>query len=311
MSFTEEIINSSPIIRQPKDKPKAKKAQPFIQWVGGKRRLLDSYDPLFPKEFNNYYEPFLGGGAVFYHLENKYKSTKKYFLSDLNQELIITYRTLPKQYIAVQSLLHHMNMRHCKEFYLKVRNYDREEIKPKRYRKTKNILEELTPIEIAARFIYLNQTCFNSVYRVNSDGLFNVPYGRSDNKDISDNDTLIHCANALSLVDIKCQSYRFIQPQKTDLVFLDPPYAPVSATSNFTSYTAEGFSLKDQVELKEFCDKLNQSGVYFMLANSNCEFIRDLYKDYNQHTFCLNRTLNSKAELRRQTEDNEILITNY
>ncbi len=140
--------------------------------------------------------------------------------------------------------------------------------------------------------------------------MFNVPIGTSLKKDISDNGLLKSCSEVLESADIKFQSYEMINPVEGDFVFFDPPYAPLSSTSDFTSYTSEGFSLNDQMKLKEFCDTLKSKNVQFMLSNSNCEFIRELYKDYEQHTFSLNRTLNSKKELRKQTTDNEILIVN-
>lgn len=310
MTFSDFIFDF-PIVKNPKTKPYVSVASPFIQWVGGKRSLLEKYDPIIPVEFNNYYEPFLGGGAMFYHMYAKYGSTKKYYLSDLNSELIKVYNAVVSSHEEISKLISYMNVRHSKEFYYAIRNYDREELAPKRYKKKFDIQNELTDVELAARFIYLNLTCFNALYRVNSDNLFNVPIGTSLKKDIADNGTLKSCSSVLSNAEIKYQSYKDIQPSQGDLVFLDPPYAPLSSTSDFTSYTAEGFDLEDQVNLRDFCNDLNQSGVKFMLANSNCEFIRELYKDYSQYTFSLNRTLNSKKELRKQTTDNEILVCNF
>jgi DNA adenine methylase len=310
MTFS-DFVSEFPIVKNPKTKPYVSVASPFIQWVGGKRSLLEKYDPIIPVEFNNYYEPFLGGGAMFYHMYAKYGSTKKYYLSDLNSELIKVYNAVVSSHEEISKLISYMNVRHSKEFYYAIRNYDREELAPKRYKKKFDIQNELTDVELAARFIYLNLTCFNALYRVNSDNLFNVPIGTSLKKDIADNGTLKSCSSVLSDAEIKYQSYKDIQPSQGDLVFLDPPYAPLSSTSDFTSYTAEGFGLEDQVNLRDFCNDLNQSGIKFMLANSNCEFIRELYKDYSQYTFSLNRTLNSKKELRKQTTDNEILVCNF
>jgi DNA adenine methylase len=310
MTFT-DFVTEFPIVKNPKTKPYVNVASPFIQWVGGKRSLLEKYDPIIPLEFNNYYEPFLGGGAMFYHLHSKYGNTKNYYLSDLNSELITVYNTVTSAYENIIELLSYMNVRHSKEFYYAVRNYDREELASKRYKKKFNIQEEVTNVELAARFIYLNLTCFNALYRVNSDNLFNVPIGTSLKKDIADNGLLRECSSVLKNADIKYQSYLNIKPSSGDLVFLDPPYAPLSTTSDFTSYTAEGFSLDDQVKLGDFCKELDSNGVKFMLANSNCELIRDLYSNYTQYTFSLNRTLNSKKELRKQTTDNEILVCNF
>ncbi len=310
MTFT-EFVTEFPIIKNPKTKPYVSVASPFIQWVGGKRSLLDKYDPLIPIDFNDYYEPFLGGGALFYHLHSKYGSSKKYFLSDLNYELIKVYESVVESHEEISKLISQMNVRHNKEFYYAIRNYDREQIGNKRYRKKFNICDEVSNIELAARFIYLNLTCFNALYRVNSDNLFNVPIGTSLKKDIADNGLLKSCSTVLKDATISYQSYDSICPSKNDLVFFDPPYAPISETSNFTSYTSEGFGSEDQVRLKEFCDELTRNGVKFMLANSNSPFICDLYKDYQQYKFTLNRTLNSNKDLRKQTEENELLVTNF
>lgn len=309
MSFTEFIL-SHEIIKNPKNKVRTNTASPFIQWVGGKRSLIEKYNPFIPIEFNRYFEPFLGGGAMFYHMHSKYKNTKEYFLSDLNEELILVYKTVVSNPNEIAQLVNYMNVRHSKEFYYAVRNYDRTELAPKKYQKKFEIIQVLTPIEVAARFIYLNLTCFNALYRVNRDNLFNVPIGTSLKKDISDNGLLKACSEVLCDATITYQPYGNIEAEAGDFVFLDPPYAPLSTTSDFTSYTSEGFGLEDQKKLKECCDKWNAMGVKFMLANSNCEFIRDLYKDYSQYTFSLNRTLNSKKELRKQTTDNEIMVTN-
>jgi len=310
MTFTDFVI-SQDIVKSPKTKAGAKTAMPFINWVGGKRSLLEKYNPLIPKDFGDYYEPFVGGGAIFYHIQSKYGSNKKYFLSDLNQELIITYQTVAGNYQEIAKLLQCMNVRHSKEFYYAVRNYDRKEIAPRRYEKLFDVVDVLNPVEIAARFIFLNATCFNALYRVNGDNLFNVPIGTSLKKDIADNGILRLCHDVLQDAEIKYQPYQNINPKEGDLVFFDPPYAPISATSSFTSYTSEEFGGTQQVQLKEFCDSLNEKGVKFMLANSNCEFIRELYQNYNQYTFALDRRINCKGDLRKQVEDNEILVTNF
>tara|TARA_R100001126_G_scaffold96135_1_gene68317 strand:+ start:962 stop:1900 length:939 start_codon:yes stop_codon:yes gene_type:complete len=311
MTFTEFII-SKEIVKAPKTKQSAKVASPFIQWVGGKRSLLEKYEEIIPTNFNNYYEPFLGGGAMFYHMQSKYGNTKQYFLSDLNRELILTYKTIATtNYQEVVRLLKYMSVRHCKEFYYAVRNYDREEIAPRRYNKLFDAIDVLTHSEIAARFLYLNLTCFNALYRVNGDNLFNVPLGNSLKKDISDNGLLRLCHDVLQDAEIIYRPYQNIDPSSGDFVFLDPPYAPLSATSNFTSYTSEEFGLSQQVELKKFCDELTKNKVKFMLANSNCEFIQNLYENYNQKTFALDRRLNCKSEGRKQVEDNEIIVYNY
>lgn len=289
-------------------------AQPFLQWVGGKRVLLSEYNSHFPEEFNDYWEPFLGGGAVFYHMFKK-NPDKNYNLSDLNEELIVTYKAVRDNPVEVVSIIGDMNAVHSKEFYYAVRDINKKSV-GKKFIKDFELKDKLTAEEMAARFIYLNKTCFNSLWRVNSQGLNNVPIGTSLKKDISDNGNIDLCSKALSKnVFLEYRNYKDILSlvKEGDFVYLDPPYHVDSTVSSFTAYNKSGFSISDQRDLKDFCDSLNNNGIKFMLSNSNSQLIRDLYSSYKQYCFSVARSLNSNKNKRSKESAgfNEILIKNY
>lgn len=270
--------------------------KPFLQWVGGKREMIPQYKDYFPERYNQYFEPFLGGGAMFFEL-----TPEKAFLNDNNQELFEVYKGVRDFPEMVIDLLNSLKERHSPELYIRVRELDREY----------NIFNEFRSYEIAARAIYLNQTCFNGVYRVNQKGQFNVPIGSSLNRMISDKDTILKASKVLKKANIGCSDFEgaIANVRKGDLVFLDPPYYPVSKHSDFTRYTKEKFHQEDQVRLKETIVKLSEKGAFIMLANSDCDFIRNLYKDFNIHTVQSSRSLNCKSDKRGKVS--EVLITNY
>lgn len=272
------------------------KATPFLQWVGGKRGMISQYEQFMPKKFNSYLEPFLGGGAMFFHLQ-----PQKAILADNNTELIKAYEGVRDNPEEVIRLLKELRVRHSKELYLLVRNLDREI----------DIFQKLNSAEIAARMIYLNQTCFNGIYRVNQKGQFNVPIGSSLNRLICDEHTLRKASAILKNVLIKEVDFEAAinDAGANDFVYLDPPYYPISVYSDFTRYTKEKFYKEDQIRLKERIDKLAKKGCKIMLSNSDCEFIRDLYKDYKIQQVFAGRTLNSKKDQRGKIP--ELLIMNY
>lgn len=311
MTSLYDIIDKQQPHRKALDK-QIKEAIPFVQWVGGKRQLIEKYKTLLPKNYENYYEPFAGGASIFYYMYSLYGESKKYFLSDLNKELVISYEQIKLNPTRVKEIYNDLYERHTKKFYYDIRNIDRTSPSPRKYEKSFDILDTLPEEEIAARFLYLNMTCFNAIYRVNGSGLFNVPIGTSLKKDFSVGNKFDLCSEVLKNVTIEHQSYLEVENlvQTKDFVYFDPPYAPLTATSNFTSYTKEGFDVKDQKELKELCDRLDSKGVCFAVSNSNCELITDLYKDYNKHVFVVNRNLNSKKDKRKESAE-EVLITNY
>lgn len=275
------------------------KPKPFVKWVGGKRQLLKQFRELGlypPEAFNpmtsTYYEPFVGGGAVFFDLLPKNAK-----LSDLNSELVITYNVIKNSVDElIESLQKHI---YNKEYYLKVRAEK---------------VEDLSEIEVASRFIFLNHTGFNGLYRVNKSGQFNVPFGRYSNPIICDEDNLRRVSDALRDTIITHQDYKNVlkTARGGDFIYFDPPYYPISTTSSFTSYTAEGFLEKEQAELRDTFVKLHERGCFVMLSNSDTPFINKLYSGLNGITInkiTAGRAINSKGTGRGKIT--EVLITNY
>jgi DNA adenine methylase len=275
------------------------KPKPFVKWVGGKRQLLQQFRDLGlypPDDFdpitNTYFEPFVGGGAVFFDL-----LPRKAELSDLNSELVTTYNVIKNNVDGlVESLKKH---KYEKEYYLKVRAKD-----PK----------DLAELDVASRFIFLNRTCFNGMYRVNSKGGFNVPFGKYTNPVICDEENLHKVSKALQKVAIKNQDYKSVlkSAKKGDFVYFDPPYYPVSKTASFTSYTADSFFEKEQTELRDTFVELHKRGCYVMLSNSDTLFINELYsgiKGVKVSKVAAGRAINSNAAKRGKIS--EVLVTNY
>lgn len=275
------------------------KPKPFVKWVGGKRQLLRQFRELGlypPEDFNpitnTYYEPFVGGGAVFFDLLPKNAE-----LSDLNNELVTTYNVIKNNVDElIQSLQKHI---YDKEYYLEVR--------------AKKV-DDLSDVEIASRFIFLNRTGFNGLYRVNKSGQFNVPFGRYNNPVICDEDNLRRVSDALQDVTITHQDYKNVlkTAKSGDFIYLDPPYYPINATSSFTSYTAEGFLEKEQTELRDTFVKLHKKGCFVMLSNSDTPFINELYSGLDGiiiNKITAGRAINSKGSGRGKIT--EVLVTNY
>ena len=270
--------------------PKETSPRPFLKWAGGKSRLIQQYIPYFPKSYKNYYEPFLGGGAVFFYLQ---PSTA--ILTDINAELINTYCCVRDHVEELISLLKEHKIRHDKDYYYSIRNHSGG-----------------TEIEKAARIIYLNKTCFNGLYRVNSQGKFNVPLGRYENPNICSEVLLKAASEALSTSKIKQTDFVDVLNYATssdDFIYFDPPYYPVSETSYFTAYSSYRFAEDQQVKLKDVFEKLAGRGVKVMLSNSDCEFIRNLYSSFHIHTISASRAINSNAKKRGKIT--EILVTSY
>jgi DNA adenine methylase len=276
------------------------KAKPFLKWAGGKQQLLEQYNQYFPPKIERYFEPFLGGGAVYFYLWNKKAITGEAFLFDNNKELVNVYQVVKRNVDELIELLAIHQAKHNKDYYYKIRDLDR---------KQKN----LSNIEIAARTIYLNKTCFNGLYRVNSKGQFNVPMGSYKNPTILNPDVLRAASEALSdavIVHRDFQSIIEIAGPK-DFVYFDPPYDPVSKTSNFTSYTAGNFGDEDQRNLASIYKELSKKKCLCMLSNSYTPFIVELYKNPNFRIepVLANRAINSKADGRGPIK--EVLILNY
>jgi DNA adenine methylase len=246
-----------------------------------------------PKSYNRYFEPFIGGGALFFELQ-----PENGYISDMNEELINLYLVVQNNvYDLISDLNKHEN---SKEYFLKIRNIDR-----------LDDYKNLSNVERASRFIYLNRTCFNGMYRVNSQGQFNVPFGHYKNPRIIDENNLLNCSELLKKTEIKCADFSEIlnKVQKGDFVYFDPPYVPLNETSSFTSYTKDGFNIDMQFKLKDVCDELNSMGVKFMLSNSDTKFVNELYSNYEIKKVFASRQINANADGRGKIT--EVLVKNY
>jgi len=270
--------------------------RPFLKWAGGKGRLIPQYSQYFPKGFSTYYEPFLGGGAIFFHL-----SPQRSMLMDINPELVNVYCCVRDH---VEELIRHLSEhrdRHCEAYYYQVRAA------------TPPLTGDFRPsIERAARLIYLNKTCFNGLYRENSKGQFNVPIGRYKNPGIFEPDVLRMASQSLQSAKIKVLPFESVLQyahSSQDFIYFDPPYFPISRTSSFTAYNRYAFTQEDQIRLRDTFAELARRGVKVMLSNSDCPFIRDLYRDYHIHTILAARAINSNAN--RRGKISELLITSY
>ena len=269
---------------------------PVVKWVGGKRQLLNEITPLIPKRFTSYCEPFLGGGAVLFSVQ-----PSRAIVNDLNEDLIAVYEVLRDDVEAlVADLKKHEN---TPEYFYKIRDMDR----------NKELYQSLTKVERASRLIYLNKTCFNGLFRVNSLGEFNSPFGHYKNPNIVNEPVLKAVNKYLMSSNITFYSEDFAvtldKIGKGGFVYLDPPYDPVSDTASFTGYNKGGFDRTEQIRLKQCCDDLTRRGVKFVLSNSATDFIKDLYKDYNISVVQAKRAVNSDASKRGLVE--EVLIRNY
>lgn len=265
-------------------------AEPFIKWVGGKRLLIDRITENMPSSFENYFEPFVGGGALFFALSDKIKHAT---ISDSNTELMVAYTVIKKHPKELIDILKYHRANHSEKYYYSVRD---------------KILDD--PIELAARFIYLNKTCYNGLYRVNNKGFFNVPMGKYDDPQIFQEENIMACHKALKNTDILFGDFEVIKPEKNDFVYFDPPYHPTTDAS-FTKYTKEDFSEKEQARLRDFILELTKKDVRIMLSNSKTDFINKLYsaKGFYKVVIDASRMINCKPNKRNRVE--EFLITNY
>jgi DNA adenine methylase len=267
--------------------------RPFLKWAGGKTQLLPQLVRRTPRSYNRYLEPFIGGGALFFALQ-----PRSSYLADCNTELINCFEVVRSD---VEALIQELQgYRYDKDQYYAVRALDREES-----------FATLSPVARAARLIYLNKTCFNGLYRVNSKGHFNVPFGSYDNPTILDADNLRRCSSVLSTAIIRNGEFEEIVDvaQPGDFVYLDPPYAPVSETSDFTQYAKDGFDESAQELLLLICLQLHQKGVRWMVSNSNTPLIQELYRGFNVEPVAASRSINSRAEKRGPIL--ELIIRNF
>ena len=272
--------------------------KPILKWGGGKRQLLDEIDQRLPKKISYYVEPFIGGGAVLFDKQPQYAR-----INDYNEELINVYRVVkdnPNELIKELVVHEEKNEQLGSEWFYHVRGLDRE-----------SNFDELSNVEKAARIIYLNKTCFNGLFRVNSAGQLNVPYGRYKHPNIVNEVGIRALHKYFSEADIDMRQGDFAECLK-DLpkgafVYLDPPYMPITATSAFTGYTQEGFGYDEQVRLRDECIKLREQGIHFLQSNSDCEEIRELYKDFKIETVAAKRSINSRGDRRGAVK--EVLIS--
>lgn len=273
---------------------------PVLKWVGGKRQLISEIEPLIPKRISTYVEPFVGGGAVLFHLQ-----PKKAIINDYNQELMNVYQVIkdkPNELIEV--LKEHKEL-NSEDYFYEVRSLDRSED-----------FERLSNVKKAGRIIYLNKTCYNGLFRVNRAGFFNTPYGRYKNPSIVDEVTIKAVSNYFNSANIKFLTGDYKEALKRlrrgAFVYFDPPYMPISASSSFTGYTEHGFDYEKQVELRDECLKLHNRGVKFLQSNSYSPEILELYSDqkvFNIEIVQAKRSINSQAD--KRGEISEVLIYNY
>ncbi|MEL6816278.1 MAG: DNA adenine methylase, partial [Cyanobacteria bacterium J06598_3] len=246
-------------------------ARPFIKWAGGKSRLIEQYKPFLPTDFDRYHEPFLGGGALFFHLAPQLAAAgKKAYLSDLNPELVNVYQCVRDRLEALITQLANHQQQHSEDHYYAVRKQ-----------------LETKPVQRAARFIYLNKTCYNGLYRENSKGLFNVPIGRYKNPKICAPELLRPASAALQIAEIEERPFSSVLDYATgdrDFVYFDPPYHPLSATSKFTAYSRYRFAEEEQTKLRDLITHLASKQVRVLASNSDCPFIRELYSSFQVET---------------------------
>ena len=273
--------------------------KPFVKWAGGKRQLITSLEGHLPKKFNTYFEPFLGGGALLFHLLNQ-SPNLKCSISDLNSDLILAYITIRDK---VEQLIESLE-KHSGKYFTDQREY----YYSVRASAPKNQIEKVS------RLLFLNKTCFNGLYRVNSKGQFNVPLGRYTNPSIVNKENLISVSKILQSknIAIRCQDFTAIldEAKKDDFVYFDPPYQPVSKTANFTSYTKCEFTYKDLERLADLCQKLDKKDCKVLLSNSNTKEVRNLFSsEWKVVEILANRTINSNSK--KRTGHSELLIKNY
>jgi DNA adenine methylase len=258
-------------------------AAPFLKWAGGKRQLLPKIRELVPEDFGDYFEPFIGGGAVFFDLFAGGRIGRRARLGDSNTELIETYKTVRENVGGLIVSLGAHARRHSAAHYYAVR-----------------ASRTMPGVPRASRMIYLNRTGFNGLYRVNKKGGFNVPFGQYANPTICDEENLRACARVLERASIVCADFEktvlgATGAERGDFVYFDPPYVPVSETANFTSFTPGGFGPADQQRLADCARRLKSDGVRVLISNADVPFVRKLYKGFELHRVAARRNINSKG----------------
>lgn len=264
-------------------------AKPFVKWAGGKSGLIASLIPFVPKNFNSYFEPFVGGGALFFYLKNqKILNSKKIYINDKNSQLINAYKQIKINPHEILEELEILNKKHSEETFYRIRNLDRN-----------SDFYFLSEVFKAARFIYLNKTCYNGLCRYNSKGHFNTPMGNYKNPKIYDKELIFSVHKALKNVLITNNDFEsaLLKVKKGDFIYFDPPYFPLNKTSSFVNYT-DNFLAKEQIRLYELFKILDFEGVKVLQSNSNTQFIRELYKDFEIIEINSKRAINCKGDRR-------------
>ncbi len=300
-------------------------AKPFLKWVGGKRQLLNDFQKLYPTELKkkiikNYYEPFVGGGAVFFDVVQKFE-IKNAFLYDINEELILTYLVIQKDVSKLLDFMHQFDKQYKKLSDAKQKEYYydlRESFNKQRFKIDYDNYSE-NWIRRAAQTIFLNRTCFNGLFRFNSKGGFNTPMGKYVNPKIVDEQNLLSVSKLLEIATIKKADFREVKHDldgTSSFLYFDPPYKPISKTSSFTSYSKLNFEDDDQLQLASLYHELNEKGYKLMLSNSDPKnidpsdnFFDDIYKDYRITRVDAKRSINSDPKKRKPIK--EIVVTNY
>jgi DNA adenine methylase len=292
------IVSSTPTPRKKAPGKRNDLVQPFLKWAGGKRQLVSRIRECVPRRYNCYFEPFLGAAAVLFDLQ-----PQQAVINDSNPELINCYRVIksdPEGLIA-----HAKEHSNTESYYYDLRSRDREPG-----------FTDLPALERASRIIFLNKTCYNGLFRVNSQGQFNVPFGNYTNPSIVDEAIIRAVSLYLNDADIEILSEDFAKTlssaKRGDFVYLDPPYDPLSDTASFTGYNLNNFDKDEQSRLKGMCDKLHSRGCKILQSNSNTPFIQDLYSDSSKYQIVkvgANRNINSVGTGRGKVD--ELLISNY
>ena len=278
-------------------------AKPFLKWVGGKTKLVPELVAMFPQKFNNYFEPFVGGGALFYEVIQKF-GVKSSYINDINKKLITTYKQIQRN---PQKLINSLKVIEFE--YKKLTTIEQE----KYYYLIRTKFNEmaLDNITISAYLIFLNKTCFNGMYRENSRGQYNIPFGDQKNPTICDKENILSVSECLKNTIITNTSFEdsLDKCRKGDLIYFDPPYYPINTTSNFTAYSKSSFGEKEQIKLKDVFADLDSRGCFVMLSNSYTPFINNLYEEYHINNRYAARSINSKGEKRGKIM--EVVVTNY
>lgn len=293
-----------------------KSAKPFLKWAGGKTQLIGEIEKSLPRELVKskftYIEPFVGSGAILFWILNNYPNLEKAIINDINEDLINTYKIIasnPRELISILEILQN-------EFHLLEGNEDDKKLYYYQKRDLYNT-RQLEKCGQAALFIFLNRTCFNGLYRVNRNNLYNVPMGGYKKPTICDKENIFTVSNALQKVEILCGDFEetLYHTNENTLFYFDPPYKPLSETSNFNSYAKDEFNDAEQIRLKDFCAKLDILNYHWVLSNSdvkdkneNDDFFDDLYSDFLIKRVDAKRSINSKADKRGSLK--ELLITN-